>query len=79
MFNERLKKAIKRSGKNQKDVAAALGISYAAISRYVNSERKHLAEKTIIGLCKVLGVTPNYLFGFEDEEEPDNPWCRIEE
>ena len=75
MLGEQLKKALKKRGMEQREVAKQLGVSESTLSKHVNGTRMQKQEKTILQLCEILNVTPNYLFGYEE----DNPWCQIEE
>lgn len=49
-----------------KDVAKALGVSEATVSRYESGEIQNMGIDKIEALAKVLRCSPGYLMGWED-------------
>jgi transcriptional regulator with XRE-family HTH domain len=47
---------------NQTSLAKALGITFQQIQKYENGSNR-VSASTLFAAAKVLGVTPNYLFG----------------
>ena len=63
---ENLKKARKQKGYTQAVLAGKMGILQPAYARY-ESGKIELNYEQIQQLCLILDVTPNFLWGFEDE------------
>ena len=63
---ENLKKARKQKGYTQAVLASKMGILQPAYARY-ESGKIELNYEQIQQLCSILDVTPNFLWGFEDE------------
>lgn len=61
-----LKTARKQKGFTQEALAKKLGILQPAYARY-ESGKIQLSYEQIHELCLLLDVTPNFLWGFEDE------------
>lgn len=53
-----------------KDVAKALGVSEATVSRYESGEIQNMGIDKIETLAKVLRCSPGYLMGWEDNPTP---------
>lgn len=70
MFASRLSLLLRQRGLSQRDLAEMVGLTPAAISRYVSGERK---PKAIIlaKIAKSLGVQPEDLTGTCAEQEVD--------
>ena len=66
-FVERLKELIKRENIRQKDLAEDVGITEAALSRYMKGDRIPHGE-TLCNLATALRTTTDYLLGREDNE-----------
>lgn len=66
-FVERLKELIKRENIKQKDLAEDVGITEAALSRYMKGDRIPHGE-TLCNLATALHTTTDYLLGRDDIE-----------
>ena len=64
---KKLRNARKRAGLTQEQTADLLNIKQQAYARY-ESGVIELDYHKIILLCKIFDTTPDYLFGFEDED-----------
>lgn len=65
-FHENMKIARKRKKMSQKDVAEIIGVAKSSFSLYESGNREPNIE-TIRKIAAVLDVTPNELFGTEEE------------
>jgi transcriptional regulator with XRE-family HTH domain len=65
-IGENLKKARNQKGYTQAVLASKMGILQPAYARY-ESGKIELNYEQIIQLCEILDITPNFLWGFEDE------------
>ena len=63
-IQERLRIAIKQSGKRQKDIAKEIGVSAQTVSKYMK-EDIFPALDTLAKLCKVLDVSSDYILGID--------------
>ena len=66
-FVERLKELIARENIKQKELAEDVGITEAALSRYMKGDRTPHGE-TLCNLATALRTTTDYLLGREDIE-----------
>lgn len=66
LIAQNVKKIIKSRGLKQQAVAEKAGYNKQKFSRMMN-DRKIIECSDILRLCSALEVTPNELFGFEDE------------
>lgn len=66
-FLERLKELIERERIKQKDLAEDVGITEAALSRYMKGDRIPHGE-TLCNLATALHTTIDYLLGRDDKE-----------
>lgn len=66
MFEERLKKLLKKEGLTMEQLGQKIGLTGSAISMMIIGKRKPSYE-SLEALCKILKTTPNYLMGYEDE------------
>ena len=64
-FNEKLKEERTLKKYTQKDIASLLGISVTCYAGYEQGYREP-DFKTLVKLCKVLGVSADYLLGLEE-------------
>lgn len=64
-FAQRLAETMKNSGVTQEAVAKRLKVLQQSVSYWVRGIYEPSISQ-IIELCKMLEVTPNYLFGFTD-------------
>ena len=68
-LGQRIKAQRLRIGMTQDELAEKLLIPKASVSAYEN-DRIDIKGSRIIELAEALGVTPNYLLGFIEEENP---------
>ena len=61
---ERLREAMKDSGKKQIDIATETGLSHSTISRYL-SGRMEPKQKAIALMARVLNVSEMWLWGYD--------------
>ena len=66
--SEYIKEIMKERGLKIKDVAGKIGYSHTMLSYMLNDERT-IKDTDIIRIAKVLGVTPNELFGMNSDAE----------
>lgn len=59
-------------GLTLKDVAKALGVAEATVSRYETKEIQNMGIDKLVPLAKVLCCSPGYLMGWEDKPNTDN-------
>ena len=69
-FGRRLADLLKRKRLTQRDLAAATGLTEAAVSRYINGTREPRAI-TVAKIAKALEVTPQELLGAFTNDEVD--------
>ena len=65
-IQQRLRSAIKLSGKQQKDIAKEIGVSAQTVSKYMK-EDIFPALDTLSKLCICLDVSADYILGIEDK------------
>ena len=68
-LGQRIKAQRIRIGMTQDDLAEKLLIPKASVSAYEN-DRIDIKGSRIVELAEALGVSPNYLLGFAEEENP---------
>ena len=49
-----------------------LGMGYSAYSRMINNQTKSISYKNIEAMCVLFSVTPNELFTYDFESEPND-------
>ncbi len=64
-FKDRLREMRNEKGLKQKEAAQALGISVTCYAGYEQGYREP-DFKTLVAICKLYGVTADYLLGLED-------------
>jgi transcriptional regulator with XRE-family HTH domain len=64
MVYERINAAVSKSGIKQKVIAERIGVSEQALSAMLSGRRK-ISVDEFFGLCIVLNVTPDDLYGFD--------------
>ena len=69
-FGRRLAYILERNRMTQRDLAAASGLTEAAVSRYISGAREPRAV-TIAKIAKTLNVTPQELLGTITNDEVD--------
>lgn len=70
---ELMKKRRKELGMNADYIADKLGVSRSTIFRYENGEIEKMPISVLKPLSEILGTTPAYLMGWEDETNFHNP------
>lgn len=68
-FADRLLTAMKRANLKQVDLSERTGIGKSLISQYLSGDFEP-KQKNIYRLAQATGVTPGYLMGMEEPEEP---------
>lgn len=66
MIGQRLKEKIGQLGMTQQQAADKLGISQSRLNQYLK-DRREPDGQMLCHICEVLGVTPNWLFGFDGD------------
>lgn len=69
IFCMRVKKLRKRAKEQQKDLAAAVGMTQASVSDIENGRKTTSFEKLAL-ICEHYNVTADYLLGLTDEPRP---------
>lgn len=64
-IQSRLRQSIKESGKTQKEIACAIGVSAQTVSKYMKQD-VFPALDTLSKLCKCIDVSADYILGLED-------------
>ena len=70
LTGNKLAALLKERGMSQKELAKAVCLTPASVSRYVNGEREPRVL-TVAALADVLGVKPSDIIGTSDEQEMD--------
>lgn len=70
LTENKLAALLKERGMSQKELAEAVCLTPASVSRYVNGEREPRVL-TVAALADVLGVKPSDIIGTSDEQEMD--------
>lgn len=68
MIGERLNSKLSELGLTQQRAADQLGISQSRLNQYLKNRREPDSQM-LCKICETFGVTPNYLFGY-DENAP---------
>lgn len=68
MVNKRVEAAIEKSGMKQKAIAEKIGVSEQALCAMLAGRRKISADE-FYGICVVLNIEPNKMYGFGDAEQ----------
>lgn len=63
----RLKKRRMELGLLQQEVADAIGVTNATISRYESGDISSMRQDKVIKYAKVLGVSPEFILGVSDD------------
>ena len=66
-LGSRITEALKRQNMQQKELAMRIGITEAALSRYISEERDPKPE-TLANIATALHTTSDYLLGIERDE-----------
>ena len=70
VFASRLQLAMNRANINQVELAKAIGVSHATISRYLSAQLDPRTNR-VASMAKVLDVNPAWLYGFGDRMTND--------
>ena len=68
-IKKELREAIKYSGKKQKEIAQALGVTQQTISYYLNGQKLPTLD-TFANLCKILDLDANEILCLNTPREP---------
>ena len=55
------------AGLTQEQLAELVGLQKSAIAKYENGKAENMKRRVIQKMAEVLGVSPSYLMGFEDD------------
>jgi len=69
-IGDRLRARARELGLSDSEVARRLGLSQARYANYVAENREPDFE-TLLRICRVLGVTPNEVLGFDERDRPE--------
>lgn len=75
-LNERIMDLLKESNLSQRELAIRIGVTEAAISRYVNGEREPKLD-VISNMATVLHTTTDFLLGREDNDCIDTQFGKV--
>ena len=76
LFAERLSSMMKKNKMNQKELALKIGVTEAAISRYIGGERDPKID-VVANMATALHTTTDYLLGREDADYVQTELGRI--
>ncbi|PKU23594.1 helix-turn-helix domain-containing protein [Telmatospirillum siberiense] len=68
-LGEKLRQRARELGLTDTEVARRLGLSQARYAHYVNDKREP-DFRTFIGICRILSISPDRLFGFAESPHP---------
>ena len=71
IFQERLLEAMQTKGMTQKDLAMRIGVTEAAVSKYLHTDRKPHID-VISDMANVLQTTTDFLLGRVDAQDEFN-------
>ena len=57
------------------EIAQQLGVQEATVHRYESGEIKNIKHETIVKLAQILKVRPAYLVGWDDPDNPLEPYA----
>lgn len=66
MYGTRIRELREEHGMSQAELAKALNVTQRTVSRF-ELEQHDLGTQIIIDLCRLFGVSADYLLGLEDE------------
>jgi len=75
-FGERLAKLLEIEGYTQRELANMIGVTEAALSRYLKDEREPKME-IIANIATALNTTTDYLLTGKDDTESFEETCRL--
>lgn len=55
------------AGLTQEQLGELVGLQKSAVAKYENGKTENMKRNVIQSMAKVLGVSPSYLMGFEDD------------
>ncbi|WZL82647.1 helix-turn-helix transcriptional regulator [Vallitaleaceae bacterium 9-2] len=68
---DRIKELRLRNDWTQEALGEKIGLKKAAVNKYELGIVENIKRQTLLDLAEVLGTTPNYLMGWEDEPNGD--------
>lgn len=82
-MGERIKKAREAKGYSQTELAHLLGYKSRSSINKIETQGRDIPRSSIVEFSKVLGVTPSYLMGWDEEDKkatnlltPTQPYSR---
>ena len=72
MIGERLKQRITELGLTQQRAADQLEISQSRLNQYLKDKREPDSQM-FCKICRTFGITPNWLYGFEEAAPAEKP------
>jgi transcriptional regulator with XRE-family HTH domain len=66
MIGERLREVMEKRGLNQRDIERQTGVPNTTISSLLLGKIKGINTETLAKICNGLGISPNYLLGWDD-------------
>lgn len=71
-FGENLKRLMAEEGVTQTSLAAVIGVSQRAVSKWINLQAEP-TERSIVNCARFFGVSADYILGMEDEDGTERP------
>lgn len=72
---ERIRKKREESGLSLQDIAAKLAVNRSSVMRWENGETSRIKLPVIEKLAQILKTTPQYLMGYDDDDQPQVHFC----
>lgn len=67
-MGDRIKERRTALGLTQEELGDKLGVQKSAIAKYENGRVENIKRSVIQKMAEVLGCTPSYILGFDDED-----------
>lgn len=78
-LTERIKLAIRQSGKTKKALASAVGVSPSAVTQWTNGSTKSFEGENLVKVARFLGVSPDWLASGTGEMKPAKVATEVDE
>ena len=72
-LSQKLRSLREKEGLSLEETGRQVGIHRATLCRYESGELPGVNHENIISICKLFGITPNELFGWEEETKSEGP------